>query len=222
MTVSSVTDPTALGAANSSTADASARLSDNYNTFLVLLTAQLKNQDPLSPMDSTEFTNQLVQYSQVEQQIRTNDQLGSLVSQYQAASAGAALAYLGRDAIVDGNSATLANGAALWGYSFADDPSAVTLSVKDSSGHTVFQTPGEPSAGDHVFSWDGKDADGATVPDGVYSLVISAKNAKDDAVASKVTVREQIVGVDFSGSAPLVITKSGTHEMSEIHAILDN
>ncbi|MEZ6022857.1 MAG: flagellar hook capping FlgD N-terminal domain-containing protein [Hyphomonadaceae bacterium] len=71
------------------------RLSDNYDTFLVLLTAQLQNQDPLAPMDSTEFTQQLVQYSQVEQQIRTNEQLEGLVGQYQAASAGAALSYLG-------------------------------------------------------------------------------------------------------------------------------
>ena len=60
--------------------------SDNYDTFLILLTAQLQNQDPLAPMDSTQFTQQLVQFSQVEQQIRTNEQLEGLVGQYQAAA----------------------------------------------------------------------------------------------------------------------------------------
>ena len=81
-----------IGMANQAQAGTDrARLSDNYDTFLVLLTAQLQNQDPLAPMDSTQFTQQLVQFSQVEQQIRTNEQLQSLVGQYQAASAGAAL-----------------------------------------------------------------------------------------------------------------------------------
>jgi flagellar basal-body rod modification protein FlgD len=218
MTISAVADTTAL----SSSADASARLSDNYDTFLLLLTAQLQNQDPLSPMDSTQFTEQLVQYSQVEQQIRTNDQLGSLVAHYQAASAGAALAYLGRDAVIEGDDAPLAGGEAQWGYALENNASRVTLTVKNAAGKTVFERPGETTAGDHAFTWDGRNADGAAQPDGLYTLEISAADADDAAVASKITVREQIMGVDFSGSAPLVITKSGTHGMDAVRAILDD
>src|SRR5919108_4942353 len=99
---------TPVAADTSQSANARTRLSDNYDTFLVLLTAQLQNQDPLAPMDSTQFTQQLVQFSQVEQQIRTNEQLTGLVAQYQAASAGAALSYLGRDAIIEADETYLA------------------------------------------------------------------------------------------------------------------
>ena len=95
-------DPPARQRKHKEAAGPRTRLSDNYDTFLVLLTAQLQNQDPLAPMDSTQFTQQLVQFSQVEQQIRTNEQLEGLVGQYQAASAGAALSYLGKSAIIEG------------------------------------------------------------------------------------------------------------------------
>ena len=120
---------------NRKTATATAsrtRLSDNYDTFLVLLTAQLQNQDPLAPMDSTQFTQQLVQFSQVEQQIRTNEQLEGLVGQYQAATAGAALSYLGKDAIIAADETYLAGGEANWAYRCRNAATIMTITVKDS------------------------------------------------------------------------------------------
>lgn len=197
------------------------RLSDNYDTFLVLLTAQLQNQDPLSPMDSTQFTQQLVQFSQVEQQIRTNENLESLVSHYQAASAGAALSYLGRDALIESNQTSLMGGAAAWNYSLPASADQVTLSVRDSHGRTVFETPGQITAGAHMFNWNGKDADGTQLPDGPYSLVVTARNGDGTAITATTTVREQIRGVDFSGTTPLVITATGSRGLDTIRAVLD-
>ena len=197
------------------------RLSDNYDTFLVLLTAQLQNQDPLAPMDSTQFTQQLVQFSQVEQQIRTNENLESLVSHYEAASAGAALSYLGRDALIESNQTTLTNGAATWGYSLQSSAQDVTLTVKDSHGRTVFETAGQLGAGAHLFNWNGKDADGAQLPDGPYSLTVTATNSDGASVPATRTVREQIRGVDFSGATPLVITATGSRGLDTIRAVLD-
>lgn len=210
-----------IAADTGQTATDRTRLSDNYDTFLVLLTSQLQNQDPLEPMDSSQFTQQLVQFSQVEQQIRTNEQLGSLVDHYQAASAGAALSYLGRDALIESNTTTLSHGEARWGYSLDASASQVTLTVKDARGRTVFQGAGERTAGDHLFAWNGRDADGNPVPDGVYKLTVSATNAADESVKSKITVRETIRGVDFAGDTPLVITASGSRELSLIRAVLD-
>src|SRR5262245_53941482 len=115
-------------------------LADNFDTFLVLLTAQIQNQDPLSPMDSTQFTQQLVQFSQVEQQIRTNEQLEGLVGQYQAASAGAALSYLGKDAIIDADETYLAGGSANWAYTLPETATSLTINVKDANGRTVYTT----------------------------------------------------------------------------------
>ncbi|MBL8542833.1 MAG: flagellar hook assembly protein FlgD [Hyphomonadaceae bacterium] len=219
MTVTSVTDPTA--AQSQATGDRT-RLSDNYDTFLVLLTSQLQNQDPLAPMDSTQFTQQLVQFSQVEQQIRTNEQLEGLVTQYQAASAGAALSYLGKDAIIQSNTTTLAGGQANWAYRLPTSATSLTINVKDSSGRTVYTTDtAVRSAGEHLFTWDGKTSAGASAPNGVYTIEVKPTGADGNAMTPTVTVRETIMGVDFSGTSPVVITPSGTRGLDTIRSVLD-
>ncbi|MBL8536835.1 MAG: flagellar hook capping protein [Hyphomonadaceae bacterium] len=204
-------------------AGARTRLSDNYDTFLVLLTSQLQNQDPLAPMDSTQFTQQLVQFSQVEQQIRTNEQLEGLVSHYQAASAGSALSYLGRDAIIESNQTYLANGQANWAYRLPQSAESITVKVRDAAGRTVFSTTAAPrTAGEHLFAWDGTTSSGGTAPDGVYSISVEALNESETAITPTITVRETIMGVDFSGAEPVVITPSGTRGLDKIRSVLDN
>ncbi len=210
-------------ATTSAAATSRTRLSDNYDTFLVLLTAQLQNQDPLAPMDSTQFTQQLVQYSQVEQQIRTNEQLEGLVGQYQAASAGAALSYLGKDAIIEADETYLAGGAANWAYRLPEAASSITITVKDPSGRTIYEDTSVPSgAGEHLFTWDGTKTNGETAPDGVYSISIAATNAEGASIRPTISVRETIMGVDFTGDVPVVITPSGTREIGKIRSVLDN
>lgn len=211
-----------VGAENPQTASDRTRLSDNYDTFLVLLTAQLQNQDPLAPMDSTEFTQQLVQFSQVEQQIRTNEQLEGLVLQYRAASAGAALAYLGKDAIIEANQTYLAGETANWGYGLPADAREITIEVRDASGRTVYtETDAPRTAGDHLFEWDGTTDAGADAPLGVYSIAITAKDSAGETMSPTVYVRETILGVDFSGASPLVITAAGTRGLETIRSVLD-
>jgi flagellar basal-body rod modification protein FlgD len=199
------------------------RLSDNYDTFLLLLTAQLQNQDPLAPMDSTQFTEQLVQFSQVEQQIRTNEQLQSLVGQYQAASAGAALSYLGRDAIIEADETYLAGGVANWAYRLPETAQALTLHVRDAGGRIVYTSTTQPrTAGEHLFSWDGTTNGGGIAADGVYTLTFEATDSGGDAIAPTVNVRETIMGVDFSGATPVIITPAGTRGLDQIRSVLDN
>ncbi len=210
-----------VGTDPANSVDSRTRLSDNYDTFLVLLTAQLQNQDPLAPMDSTQFTQQLVQFSQVEQQIRTNEQLEGLVAQNQAASAGTALAYLGRDAIIDGDTATLAGGKANWAYALDDAAENVKLEVRDSRNRTVYETSGLRSAGEHLFSWDGKNLLGEDAPEGVYQLVITARDSVGEKIATQTRVRETILGVDFTGDSPVVLTSSGSRSLDTIRAIID-
>ena len=216
----------ALGAAATQTQAAGdrGRLSDNYDTFLVLLTAQLQNQDPLAPMDSTQFTQQLVQFSQVEQQIRTNEQLEGLVGQYQAASAGAALSYIGKSAIITGNETIFGGGedaVANWAYRLDDPANSVTIKIKNSSGATVFETNGARAAGEHLFSWDGTMTNGETAPAGEYRMVIDAKDTENEAMTPTITIREMIMGVDFSGTTPLIITPTGTRGLDTVRSVLD-
>jgi flagellar basal-body rod modification protein FlgD len=216
MDLSGVTNTTNSEAANSRT-----RLSDNYDTFLVLLTAQLQNQDPLAPMDSTQFTQQLVQFSQVEQQIRTNEQLEGLVGQYQAASAGAALSYLGKDAIIEADETYLAGGEANWAYRLPANADSMTIKVKDAQGRVIYETTTAPStAGEHLFTWDGKKTDGSTATDGVYQISIEATDADGEKITPTISVRETIMGVDFTGATPVVITPAGTRELGSIRSVL--
>ena len=196
-------------------------LADNYDTFLVLLTAQLQNQDPLAPMDSTQFTQQLVQFSQVEQQIRTNDQLEGLADQYKAASAGAALSYLGKDAIIEADETYLSGGKANWAYTLNEPADEVTMKVQDSRGRTIYTHTGERTGGEHLFSWDGTTDAGGVAPDGVYTLSIEASDQAGEDIESTIKVRETIMGVDFSGTTPVVITPSGTRSLSTIRSVLD-
>ncbi|MGE0046219.1 MAG: flagellar hook assembly protein FlgD [Hyphomonadaceae bacterium] len=197
-------------------------LSDNFDTFLSLLTAQLQNQDPLSPMDSTQFTQQLVQFSQVEQQIRTNENLESLITQNTAAAAALPLSYLGKAALIDSPNTFLpADGSAQWTYVLDQTPAAVTLNVRDSAGRIVFSADGPAASGSRVFSWDGLRGDGSAAPPGVYTLTVNARNAEGATLPSEVNVLEIVSGVDMSGATPRIVTQSGTHDLDDVLGILN-
>ncbi len=206
---------------NSQTAADATSLANNFDTFLTLLTAQLQNQDPLAPMDSTQFTQQLVQFSQVEQQIRTNQQMESLVGQFQAASASAALSYLGKDAIVEADETYLAGGEANWAYVLPDGGAdSVKITVRDSAGRAVYTTEDQPiTEGEHLFTWNGVKTNGETAADGVYTIDIEAQADGED-VDTIVRVRETIMGVDFSGTSPSIITPSGMRTFDKIRSVL--
>jgi len=213
-------DATALASAASQ--EARSKLSDNFDTFLVLLTAQLQNQDPLSPLDSSEFTQQLVQFSQVEQQISTNDNLETLIAQQSAAAAALPLSYLGKSALLSSSRASLSTDQpASWSYAFDDAPNAATLTVKDASGRIMYTTSGELSAGAHSFSWDGQKSGGGTAPPGVYTLSIVAIDDASEAVNTAIQVRETVTGVDFTSGSPRIVTSSGSHDLDEVLGVLD-
>src|SRR5262245_40855864 len=111
-------------------------LAGNFQTFLTLLTTQLKNQNPLDPLHTNQFTQQLVQFAQVEQQLRQNEQLATLVSIEKAAQATTALAYVGQTVAVDGQTATLANNQATWSFD-VPKPVTATVTVRSATGQTV-------------------------------------------------------------------------------------
>jgi len=228
MTVSTLTTPTATNTTPATSTSTSTPATDqqtlagNFSTFLTLLTSQLQNQDPLSPMDSTQFTQQLVEFSQVEQQIKTNDNLTSLSQKFQAASAGAALSYLGKDALIQSDTTALQNGQASWGYSLPNAAGTVTLQVRDASNRDIFDATGETAAGNHVFTWNGQDNNGNTMPSGVYHLAVTAADTGGASITPTMTVQEVISGVDFSGTTPKVATASGSYDVSTIQAILAN
>jgi flagellar basal-body rod modification protein FlgD len=177
-------------------------LSGNFDTFLKLLTTQLKNQDPTAPMDSNQFTQQLVQFSQVEQQINTNDNLKSLISQGQNTQGAYAVGYLGKSVTVTNGDAALTNGAADWNYALAAPSAGTTLTVTDANGNVVYSAPGETTAGQHDFSWNGQSLAGVQMPDGTYSLSVSAEGQNGQTVQSQVSSTGIVSEVDMSGALP--------------------
>ena len=195
-----------VGAAQAAVVSGTKGLAQNYETFLSLLTAQLKNQDPTSPVDSNAFTAQLVQMSGVEQQLLTNQLLTSLVGQNEGGMA-SGVSYIGKTITASWAATELQEGKANWSYELANDAADVQLEIVDASGKTVWKGPApDRTGGIHDFVWDGKSSTGAQLPDGgVYTLKITAKNG-ENTVASQVLTRGRATGVEmYNGAAYLTI-----------------
>lgn len=160
---------------SASTQNAQTTLTGNFNTFLTLLTTQLQNQDPLSPMDTDQFTNQLVEYSQVEQQINTNSNLQQLIALQGAGESISALPLVGQQIEYNSATASLASGGqANFVYTLPSSTTSTNLQVTDPNGNVVYQTNGQTAAGTFVFNWNGQTNAGVQVPAGDYTLTIQA------------------------------------------------
>lgn len=180
----------------SKTNSASQQLSADMNTFLTLLTTQLKYQDPLDPMDTAEFTNQLVQYSSVEQAIQTNTKLDSLLQMNVANLGAQAVSYIGKVAQVLGDVMPLEGGKAKATYTLDKNVESVIVTVKDMNGKVVYSEQGKITAGTHDFAWDGKDADGNQLEDGAYQIEVTAKVGSGETPAEVMTtVFGRVTGV---------------------------
>ena len=200
---SSATNPPASGTPNSN--DAMAQLSGNFSTFLTLLTTQLKNQDPTSPMDSNQFTQQLVMYSQVEQQIQSNDNLKTLIAQGTSNAASIATTYLGKHVSVTNGQGSLVSGQATWTYNLSTAAAANVLTVTDANGKVVYTGSGETTSGNHTFNWDGKDNNGNQLSDGTYKLTVAATDSGSAAVTSSVASAGTVSQIDMTSGTPQLV-----------------
>jgi flagellar basal-body rod modification protein FlgD len=209
--------PPSQGGAASGAAAASTTLADNFDTFLHILTAQIQNQDPLEPLDSSEFTQQLVQFSGVEQQIRANQQLETLISATRS-NAGAALAgYLGAEAELSSAGAHYRGDPVKWRYALPQDAASATITVTDGKGKVVYSEAGELTAGSHDFTWSGQLTGGGSAdPDDVYYLNVVATDADGAAIEPTHTVRAIITGVDLTYDEPAFTTTAGIFSYSQV------
>ncbi len=192
--ISAITGAIQTGAAKTNAS--SQTLSADMDTFLTLLTTQLKYQDPLDPMDTAEFTNQLVQYSSVEQAIQMNSKLDNLLNLSVSNLGAQAVSYIGKTAQVLGDVMPLEGGKAKATYTFDKDVISSTIYIKDMNGKVVYTTEAENSAGTHEFTWDGKDSSGVQLADGAYQIIVSPRVLNGDTAASvTTTVFGKVTGV---------------------------
>lgn len=215
--VDAVSSNTATGKINTG----SKMMASNFETFLSLLTAQLKNQDPLSPVDSNEFTAQLTQMAGVEQQLLTNTLLNSLLQAQQGDGLTGAAQYIGKEATAVWSSTRIENGEANWSYELGGNAATATIQVLDAAGKVVWtgDAPAKTN-GMHDFKWDGKTTGGGQVDDGgVYTMKVIAKDGAGKAVDSQVIIRGRVTGVEMYDGKPFVTIGNSIMPVSSLIAL---
>ena len=191
MEVSNVSNQTSTGGLGGSV-----DLAETFDNFLVLLTTQLQNQDPLSPLDTNEFTQQLVEFTNVEQAIKTNDKLDQLIAMQGAGILTGALDYIGKEVEFGGTEFTLAEGEATVVYDLASNAQETIIEIRDESGFTVRTLTGSTDAGKHEIAWDGKDEFGNSLADGTYEFEVSALDAEGQPISLTQGTIGRVTGVD--------------------------
>jgi flagellar basal-body rod modification protein FlgD len=183
-----------------SSAATSATKTLGESDFLKLLTAQLQAQNPLNPMDSTNFTAQLAQFSSLEQLTGINSELQYVLASQTSLQNTMVTSLIGKTVRVSGNTVTL-NRQADMRYSLAGEASKVTISVYDANGALMKTTVlGAQSAGNNTFTWDGKDSNGNTLPAGQYTFTAEAVNAAGNAVTATPLYTGVVTGVSFENN----------------------
>jgi flagellar basal-body rod modification protein FlgD len=208
-----------LTTTSQNTGTATSQLSANFDNFLKLLTTQLSNQDPLSPMDATQFTSQLAQFSSVEQQIKTNDKLSQLITAQSSSQGSTAVSFLGKMVEAPGDAATLTNGSAEWDYTLPASSKSTAIQILDSQGQVVRQIPGGTAAGSHKLVWDGHDDGGNQLPDGTYSIRLVALDSSGNAIQASTTSVAQVTGVSFSGGQVVLETNAGSVALGDVISV---
>jgi len=224
---SNVSAATTPGSAASSPSGSSATgidtktIAGNFQTFLTLLTTQLKNQDPTSPLDTNQFTQQLVEFAQVEQQLKSNTQLATLVSLQQTAQSTQALSFVGEKVTINGNSAQLAGGTASWTLS-SPKPAVATVNIANAAGQLVYSGHVTTLAGANTFTWNGKGTNGTQWPDGTYTMSVTAQDASGQPVAVSTLVTGVVDSVDLTKNPPLLSVNGQTFTVNQIQGVSRN
>jgi len=212
--ISFVPTPTAP---TGSSSDSAASLADNFDTFLNILTAQIQNQDPLEPMDSSAFTDQLVQFSGVEQQIKSNKSLEALLAASNASTGAALSGYLGQEAEIDSAGAAFTGDPVHWRYYLPSDAASTTVTVTDAKGKVLYSKAGELNTGAHDFTWDGVKNNGDVAEtDQAYWISVVSEDANGKAVTPTHTVVTTITGVDLTYGEPALTTSAGVFTYADI------
>ena len=210
-----------VGGVNSSTgtnAVSRQTLASNFETFLTLLTTQLQHQNPLEPLDTNQFTQQLVSFAGVEQQLRTNDNLELLVKLSKIAHNATALSFVGLNVTAEGATTELRDGLAVW-YLSSPKPVQAQISIQDANGSTVFTETKTLDAAIQPYQWNGRTSTGSIAPAGAYKIVVSAKDANGQTVAIDTNFSGIVDQVDVSGEEPLLLIGATLITLDQVRSV---
>ncbi|MFQ5765088.1 MAG: flagellar hook assembly protein FlgD [Rhodospirillales bacterium] len=190
----------------SRSAASEAKLEEDLNRFLNLLVTQLKNQDPLDPLDANEFTSQLVQFAGVEQQIFQNTNLEKLLALEETNQVSSMVDFIGTTIEAEGRKVPLLGGQAEFTYTMPPGASSATITITNDTGLTVFKGDADTSSGKHSFVWDGRNQSGITQPDGAYNVLVSGLDPSGNLLEIAHTVFGRVTGAGIeNGQANLFL-----------------
>src|SRR5450756_1915159 len=217
-TAAATSSSTSGGASGSGVVD-NTMIASNFTTFLQLLTTQLKNQNPLDPLDTNQFTQQLVEFASVEQQMKSNSSLTTLVSLEQAAQSPSALALVSATVVVDGSTTQLSNGKANWSLNVSK-PATATVTIKDATGQTAYTSTFGVNPGTQNFTWDGHGTNGTLWPDGPYTMMATAADASGQSTAISTQIQARVDSVDLTQTPPLLSINGQTYTVNQLQKIV--
>ncbi|KZD25120.1 flagellar hook assembly protein FlgD [Tardiphaga robiniae] len=203
MTVAATTSTATTTASTTSSSSVTSAITSQQ--FLSLLVTELQNQNPLDPTNSTDFINQLTSYANFDQQQTLNSNMSTLVSSLNSLLTLNSSNYIGQTVTAKTDTGTLKDSQISFGYSLESAASDVTLSVKDSSGNTVWTGSGTTTSGTNSFTWDGTTTDGTQLTDGgQYTLSVSATDSTGQSVYGYTTVTGKVTSIDNSSGTPML------------------
>ena len=221
MTVSGTSSSSTTSATTStSSSSASSNSTISSSDFLSLLLSEMQNQDPLNATSTTDFMNQLTSYANFTEQSSINSSLTSLASSFSSLVTLNSVNYIGHTVEAKTDTATLSDGSATFGYSLSAAASNVTITIKDSSGNTVWSGTGTGNSGDNSFTWDGKDSSGKQLSDGSqYTMSVTATDAAGNSVFNYSTITGTVTGIDTSTSTPSLTVNGVSVSAANIIAV---
>lgn len=210
-----------LATMNPSAKSAASTAEAAQDKFMTLLVTQMRNQDPLNPMDNAQVTSQLAQLSTVTGIDKVNATLESMMGSFQTNQAVQAAGMIGHGVFAPGNNVTLASGKALFGIELADPADKVQVTIRNASGVAVHSMDlGSLESGVHPFTWDGKTDSGATADDGNYTMEITAMRGGQKSVATALAFGQVASVASGAQGVKLSVTGIGDIGLADVRQIL--
>jgi flagellar basal-body rod modification protein FlgD len=199
------------------------RFADDFDDFLLLLTTQLQNQDPTEPLDTNEFTSQLVQFASVEQQLAQNANLEKLVEATVSSGVQEGLGFIGKGIEAPGDEGVLAGGQAAFTYKLDEQAANVDVTIQDERGQPVFSGAGATTAGRNTVVWDGINSfTNQPETPGTYQITVNAKDARGESIGVETFTTGRVSAAEVNEQGEVILTVGEKKiPVSEVEAVRD-
>lgn len=197
-----------------------AQLVENFDTFLELLVAQIQNQDPTNPVETETFTQQLVQFSELEQSIQSNDNLETILGTIQSQNAAGIVSYIGSTVNAQGATTTLRNSEAVFNLQTSTLVPEAQITIRDNLGTVVFRATQTLQSGTNEFVFNGRGSNGRQFNDGSeFTITATGTDVNGNFANISSTINGVVDGVDFSSAIPNLLIGTTAVPISAVNSV---